>query len=88
MTLQITGEITNIGEIQQITDNFSKRVVTVKTDANSQYPQWIKLETNNTKNALLDAFKEGENVTIDFNLNGKIGSNFNSLTLWKINKLA
>ena len=86
MTLQITGEITNIGEIQQITDNFSKRVVTVKTDANSQYPQWIKLETNNTKNALLDAFKEGENVTIDFNLNGKENNGYNQLTVWKINK--
>ena len=87
MTLQITGEITNIGEIQQITDNFSKRVVTVKTDANSQYPQWIKLETNNTKNALLDAFKEGENVTIDFNLNGKENNGYNQLTVWRINKL-
>lgn len=86
MTLQITGEITHIGEIQQITDNFSKRVVTVKTDANSQYPQWIKLETNNIKNTLLDTFNVGENVTIDFNLNGKENNNFNQLTIWKINK--
>lgn len=87
MTLQITGEITNIGEIQQITDNFSKRVVTVKTDAGSQYPQWVKLETNNAKNTLLDAFKVGETVTIDFNLNGKENNGYNQLTVWKLNKL-
>lgn len=87
MTLTITGEITNIGEIQQVTDNFSKRVLTVKTDGSTNYPQWIKLETTNIKNNLLDTFKVGENVKVDFNLNGKEGNQFNQLSIWKIEKV-
>lgn len=87
MTLTIKGEITAISDVIQVTDKFSKRTVTLKTDAGSQYPQWIKLETSNIKNALLDTFKVGENVSIDFNLNGKESNGFNQLSVWKINKV-
>lgn len=92
MTQNLTGEIQSIGAVQQITDNFSKRCVIVKTDITSPYPQFIQLETSNIKNTLLDTFKVGEMVSIDYNLNGNLNKNdssqaFVKLSIWKINKI-
>ena len=88
MTLQAKGEIHKIGEVQYVSDNFSKRELILKTDAETNFPQYVKFETSNIKNTLLDTFKVGEIVTIDFDLNGKLykESAFNTNTIWKITK--
>lgn len=84
--MEVTGQIHSIGQVQQITDNFSKREVIVITEATTPYPQHIKLETSNAKNSLLDAYKVGDNVKVQFNLQGRIHKEtaFNTLSIWKI----
>jgi len=90
--MQVNGQLHFIGGTQQITDNFSKREFILITDQSTQYPQFIKMEVSNQKMALLDKFKEGENVSVDFNLQGRLDKKnennaFNTLSAWKIEKV-
>lgn len=90
--MQVHGQLHHIGSTQQITDNFSKREFILITDQQTQYPQFIKMEVSNQKMVLLDKFQEGENVSVDFNLQGRLDKRnennaFNTLSAWKIEKV-
>lgn len=90
--MQVHGQLHHIGSTQQITDNFSKRDFIVITDHTSQYPQFIKFQVANQKTSLLDKFREGEIVSVDFNLQGRLNPKndkeaFNTLQAWKIEKV-
>lgn len=90
--MQVHGQLHYIGGAQQITDNFSKREFILITDQSTPYPQFVKMEASNQKMALLDKFQEGENVSVDFNLQGRLDKKnennaFNTLSAWKIEKV-
>jgi len=90
-TLQFTGTIDTIKETQQISDTFSKREF-VLTDKNDKYPKFIAFELVKDNCVLLDEFKIGEEITVNFNLEGRKWTNpktneertFNTLKVWKI----
>ena len=88
--LQFTGTIHLIGETKQITDTFSKREFVV-TDGADQYPKFINFELIKDNVDLVNGLKVGQEITVSFNLDGRIWTNpqgedkfFNSLKAWKI----
>lgn len=86
MSYEITGTIKVIFDTQTFPSGFSKREFVVTTQ--EQYPQDVKLEALKEKGELLDAYSEGEQVTVKFNLRGNEynGRYFVNLQAWQIAK--
>ena len=88
--MDVTGRIKKIDETKEFGSNgFKKREIVVTTE--EQYPQHILIEFVQDKCALLDNFKEGQDVKIAINLRGRewinpegVAKYFNSLNGWRI----
>lgn len=81
-----TGTIIFIGETEQVSDNFKKRVF-ILSDKEREYPQEIAFEMHQGKCDELDKFVVGSLVEIDFNLRGRHWKDnkwFNTLQAWRI----
>lgn len=90
--MQVNGQIHFIHQDKQVNDNFTKRDFILITDQNTNFPQFINLQFNNVKCRLLDAYKKGDNVKVEFNLQGRLDKNdnqksYNTLQAWKIEKV-
>jgi hypothetical protein len=86
MAYELTGKIKLINAAQVLgAKGFTKRefVVTVE---DGKYPQDIALECVQEKVKLLDGLKEGQSVTVTFDIRGREynGRYFNNLQAWKI----
>lgn len=93
-SIELKGTVVKIGETEQRTESFKSRKLILKTDTDTQYPQEINIEFNQAKAELLDVIKEGAEVKVSTNLNGRKWTNkegvdkwFNSLNGWKIEVL-
>lgn len=91
MSLSISGSILEIMDTQQIKETFRKREFVVEYTENPQYPEFIKFELIQDKCSLLDAYKVGDKVTVNFNLKGRKWTDregqvkyFSSLQAWRI----
>ena len=89
----IKGKIKVVQETNQVSDKFKKREF-VLIDESGQYPQSIQFECKQDKVSLLDEIKEGSEVSVRFNLQGREWINpqgetkyFNSLDCWAIDIL-
>ena len=82
----ITGRIKLIKEEQSFPSGFTKREFVVTTE--DQYPQDLALEFVKDKCAVLDKYKEGDRVNVQYNLRGSEynGRYFVNLQAWKIDK--
>ena len=90
--MEVHGKIKLVGDIQEITDSFSKRELVIVTQ--EQYPQTLCVEFVQDKMSLLDDFQEGQEVKIGINLRGREWKNpegkikyFTSLQGWRIENL-
>lgn len=90
--MQITGSVIEISEVVHINETFKKREFVIEYQEN-QYPEFIKFEAIQDKCDLLDAYKTGDEVVVDFNLKGRKWTNpqgevkyFNSLQAWRLSK--
>jgi hypothetical protein len=86
-SLKLTGRIHMIGETQTFPSGFQKREFVVD-DCAEKYNQLIKFEAMKDGCDRLDAYKVGDEVTVDFNLRGNEynGKYYVSLQAWKITK--
>ena len=91
MNVNVTGTILAIDETKVISDKFQKREVIVK-ESNGEYPQAYCVQFVQDKCAVLDAYKVGQEVSIDADLRGREWTNkegkltaFNTVQGWKIN---
>lgn len=89
--MEITGKIHRIGELQQVTDTFSKREFVLDITDNPKYPNYIQLEMIGESSEVLDKVKVGQDVTAHINLRGRLWTNkegveicFNTLVAWSI----
>lgn len=89
--MEITGKIHRIGELQQITDTFSKREFVLDITDNPEYPNYIQLEMIGESSEVLDKVKVGQDVTAHINLRGRLWTNkegveicFNTLVAWRL----
>lgn len=91
------GFVHSIGATTEYGSNgFTKREFVIKLTGegeNPDYPNFIALELIKDKCALLDHFQIGEEVSVQFNLSGRLWNPpgkpekcFNSLQAWRIEK--
>lgn len=87
----LKGKLIVKGDEQQISEKFKKREFVVQDDS-SQYPQVISFQLVQDKCSLLEAYNEGDEINVSFNLRGRewvspkdgVTKYFNSLEAWKI----
>lgn len=92
MNFHITGTLRVKKETQVVNDRgFKKREFVLLDDSAPQYPQFISFQLTQDKCALLDNTKEGDKITVHFNLRGREWKSpqgevkyFNSLEAWRI----
>ena len=81
---ELDGTIKAIFETMTFPSGFTKRDFVVTT--NDRYPQNIKLECVKERTSMLDSFKEGDEVKVDFDLRGNEHNEkfFVNLQAWRI----
>lgn len=84
MEHKITGRIKVIMNLETFDSGFTKREFVITTQ--EQYPQDVKLELIKDRTSLLDNCKEGDTVTVSFNVRGNEynGRYYVNLQAWKI----
>ncbi len=82
---EATGKIKVISETQSFASGFTKREFVVTT-AHDKYPQDLKFEVVKDKCSLLDGFKPGQQVQVNFDIRGNEynGKYFVNLSCWKL----
>ena len=88
--MEVKGKIVEIGTTEQVNEKFSKRNLIVDVSENPAYPSPVKFEATQAGCDKLDELREGDEITVHFNLRGrawkyKAGVNqyFNTLNVWK-----
>lgn len=92
MSNQIKGRIKTIFPTIQVSEKFTKRDVVVTTTTD-MYPQDILVQFTQDKCVVLDLYKSGDEVDVDYNLKGREWTNpqgeikyFNTIEGWRINR--
>lgn len=92
MGFEITGRVIHVGETIEVSEKFKKRPFVVEYAENPSYPEELQIEAVNDKCVALDELREGDEVTVHFNLRGRAWTNkegvkqwFNTLSMWKFN---
>ena len=87
------GKLIVINNTNMVSDKFKKREFVIEYAENPQYPEYIKMEFVQDKCDLLDSFKVGDMVSVEYNLKGRKWTNpegedvyFNTIQAWKISK--
>ena len=89
--LSFKGTIKLVFDTVQVSDRFKKREFVI-TETGSPYPQEVIFQLSQEKVDLINDYKIGEEVEVNFNLRGRAWTNpkdgvtryFNSLEAWKI----
>ena len=87
----LKGKLIVKGDEQQVSEKFKKREFVLE-DNSTQYPQVISFQLVQDKCSLLEAYNEGDEINVSFNLRGRewvspkdgVTKYFNSLEAWKI----
>lgn len=82
---EASGKIKMISETQNFPSGFSKREFVVTT-AHDKFPQDLKFEVVKDKCAILDKYKEGQEVQVSFDIRGNEynGKYYVNLSCWKL----
>lgn len=88
---QTHGIIKSIGNTISVSEKFQKREFVLETDPDKPYPQTILFELQQASCDIIDAYKEGDSVSVDYNLKGRQWTDkqgdvktFNTIQCWKI----
>ena len=82
---EASGKIKLINDVQTFPSGFSKREFVVTT-GDSKYPQDLKFEVVKDKCSILDSYKEGQEVSVNFDIRGNEynGKYYVNLSCWKL----
>lgn len=83
---ELTGTVKQIDEEKSFASGFRKREFVITTD--EKYPQDIKLEAVKDGCDCLDAYEDGDPITVSFNLRGNEynGKHYVNLQAWKFDR--
>src|SRR5437868_5910270 len=90
--MEVIGTLKAKFDTQKVSDRFQKREFVLTTEANTPYPQHVSFQVTQDKCAMLDQFREGEEIKIQFNLRGREWNGpqgvkyFNTLEAWRIER--
>lgn len=89
--MKISGKLVEVFDIVKIKESFQKREFVLEYASNPKYPEVIKFELVQDKCALLDGFKVGQDLSVDFDLRGRkwtdrngVVKYFNTLQAWRL----
>lgn len=84
MALDITGKLHKVFETEQKTESFKAREFVVETAG--EYPQFVKFQLTQDRCAIIDKYKEGDDLKVHFDLRGREwqGKYFTNLNAWKV----
>ena len=93
MGLEARGRIHKINDAQQVTERFRKREFVVELTDNPRYPQYVQFQLTGDRCEMLDDYREGDEVQLEFSLRGREWTSprgeiryFNSLDVWTIER--
>ena len=83
----LSGTIHKIFDTEQKSESFSTRNFVLKYDGD-KYPQLIQFQLTQANVVMLDTYREGDTVTVHFNVHGREwkGRFFTNLTAYKIER--
>ena len=91
MGMETVGKLHTIFDTKQVSERFSKREFVVELTDNPKYPQTVLFQLTGDRCAMLDDFKVGDAVMVEFSLRGREWRSpsgetkyFNSLDVWKV----
>ncbi|MGH1520577.1 DUF3127 domain-containing protein [Chryseobacterium sp. JK1] len=91
--MELQGSIKKIKDTETFASGFQKREFILLTQ--EQYPQPVSIEIMGNKIDILDPFKEGDNVNVGINIQGREWTSpqgetkyFNTIVAWKIQKIS
>ncbi|WP_369983845.1 DUF3127 domain-containing protein [Thalassolituus sp.] len=95
---EVTGIIHTIGDTQSFGQNgFTKREFVIKLTGEGEkeeYPNYVALELIKDKCALMDSYQPGDEIKVQFNLNGRLWNApgkpekcFTSLQAWRVERM-
>jgi hypothetical protein len=89
--MNVTGKLVEIFETAKIKETFQKREFVLEYATNPKYPELVKFEVVQDKCALLDDFRVGQDVSVEFDLRGRRWTDqqgtvkyFNTLQAWRL----
>jgi len=87
MAYKAEGKIQKIFDTEQKSASFQAREFVIEV-ADGQYPQMVKFQLVQDKCNLVDDYKEGEEISVDFDLRGREwnGKYFTNLQAWRISR--
>jgi single-strand DNA-binding protein len=85
MSFTIKGILHKIFQPKQKSEKFTSREFVIETP-DEKYPQFIKFQLTQDRCGLIDNFKEGEEITVHFDLRGREWNEkyFTNLNAWRI----
>ncbi len=89
--MEVKGILKRVGNTKQVSEKFKNRTFDIET-TEGKYPQIIRLELSQDRCDLIDSYSVGQELNVDFNLNGREWQKtpqddlvvFNTLSAWKI----
>lgn len=95
MGYDVRGKLHKMFDAKQITERFRKREFVVELADNPRYPQYVLFQLTGDRCEILDPFKVGDEVQLEFSLRGREWTSpqdevkyFNSLDVWNVDKRA
>lgn len=88
--MEVVGILKVKYDTQNVSEKFKKRDLVVTTDYDSPYPQDVQFQLTQDKCGLLDTFREGDMLKVQFNLRGREWNSpqgvkyFNTLEAWRV----
>ena len=85
MAYKAEGKIEKIFDTESKSATFTAREFVIEV-ADGQYPQMVKFQLVQDKCSLIDDYREGEQIEVDFDLRGREwnGKYFTNLQAWRI----
>lgn len=82
--MELNGIIVKIGDIETISDKFSKREIVIETAGD--YPQKISCQVSNKTIGIFANYSAGQEVTASINIKGREhnGKYYNTIEIWKV----
>ena len=88
--MELKGKVHEISPVIEVNEKFKKRELIIEYAEDPKYIEMIKFEAHNANCDKLDELREGDSVTVHFNLRGRAWTNkegvtsyFNTLAAWK-----
>lgn len=86
MSYEIQAKLHKKFDTEQKTETFRAREFVLVEDEGGNYPQYIKFQLTQDRCELIDAYNEGDQIKVFFDLRGREwqGKYFTNLNAWRI----